>query len=330
MNEKPQEIILAVDGGGTATRSLAIDSTGRVRGEGRGGPSNHILAPMDVVRTSLRDAIRGALEASGLQSDTVRCLSLGTAGIGPGGLGKEPIEELAREIMPGAMVTATGDMVIAFHGAIMEGYGVVANAGTGSVVYGVSPSGAERQVGGWGHILGDEGSAYDIAVRGLRAGARHFDGRASFTALVDRMPEALDVSDYIQVAFKLYGANLSREEIAALARVVANAAKEGDTASQEILKTAGEELALAVAVAICELGMDETQTPVSYVGSVFDAGEWITRPFAEAVATRCPMARVAPPKFPAIIGAFVLGTREAGWKPDADMLAKIKNCLSAA
>ncbi|GAB4336617.1 MAG: N-acetylglucosamine kinase [Candidatus Abyssubacteria bacterium] len=324
-----KEVILAVDGGGTATRCLAIDHEGTVCGEGKGGPSNHILAPWDVVRQSLESALHGALSTGRLSLADVCCVSLGTAGIGPSGEGKEWIEDLVREIVPAPTICATGDMVIAFHGAIMESHGVIANAGTGSVVYGVSPSGASRQVGGWGHILGDEGSAYDIALRGLRAGARHFDGRAPFTTLVDRMPEALDVSDYIQLAFKIYGLNMARDELATLAKVVAAAARAGDAISRDILRRAGEELALAVLVAIRELGMDDMPLTVSYMGSVFDSGELIVRPFAEAVLMERPLARVLPPKFPAVIGAFILGAQRAGWHEMNRLLANIKRCLLA-
>jgi len=322
-----QNVILAIDGGGTSTRSLAIDSNGAVMGRGEGGPSNHILAPWDVVRASIEAAIHGACKEAGLKAGDVGCISLGTAGIGPNGEGKEVIEDLAREILPADKVMATGDMVIAFHGAVMGDFGVVVNAGTGSVVYGVSPRGASRQVGGWGHILGDEGSAYDIAVRALRAGARHFDGRGPFTTLVDRIPEALEVSDYIQVAFKIYGLNMSREEISVLARAVDEEAKKGDVISRQILRSAGEELALAVAVAIRELGMEEMTVPVSYIGSVFDSGERIVRPFAETIMMRYPRAVVLPPKFPAVIGAFVLGAKEIGWKISESLLMNIKKRL---
>lgn len=321
------EIILAVDGGGTTTRCLAIDTSGAIRGIGTGGPSNHILAPLEVVRASLEDAIRSALHTGNLTPSDVCCISLGTAGIGPNGEGKEIIEDLARKIVPADTITATGDMVIAFHGAIMGDHGVVANAGTGSVIYGVSPSGASRQVGGWGHVLGDEGSAYDIAIQGLRAGARHFDGRGPFTKLVDLIPHALDMSDYIQVALKIYGLNMPREDIAALARTVAEAARAGDPISLDILRRAGEELALGVTVAIRELGMEDLSVPVSYVGSVFDSGELILRPFAEAILLKYPHATVLPPKFPAVIGAFVIGAKEAGWTITPQMLMNIRKCL---
>lgn len=312
MSPKKVNLILAVDGGGTTTRCLAIDVEGNIRGEGHGGPSNHILSPMDVVEASIVEAVDAALKNARSSADDVVCVSLGTAGIGPNGEGKEVIEEIAQKLAPNAGITATGDMVIAFHGAIQGGSGVIANAGTGSVVYGVSPLGANRQVGGWGHILGDEGSAYDIAVKGLRAGARHFDGRGPFTSLVDRLPEALDVSDFIQVAFKMYGLNMSRTEIAGLAKTVAVAAHDGDAISRQILEYAAGELALAVFVAIRELGMETTTVPVSYTGSVFDSGELIVDAFTAALADACPQASVAPPRFSAVIGAFFLGASEIG------------------
>jgi len=327
MNDSMQKAILAVDGGGTSTRCLAIDSNGLILGAGEGGPSNHILAPWEVVRKSLDSAINAALKDASLKPDNIACISLGTAGIGSGGEGKEVIEDLAREILPADRITATGDMVIAFHGAIMEDCGVVAIAGTGSVIYAKSPAGAYRQVGGWGHILGDEGSAYDIAVKGLKAGARCVDGRGEFTKLIDTMPPALEVSDFIQIAFKIYGLNLSREEIAKLARIVAETAKAGDPVSQRILRSAGEELATGVDAAIRELGIQDMSLPVSYVGSVFDAGELIVGPFAEAVTIRCPRATALPPKFPAIIGAFILGARESGWPVSDEVLMNIKKCL---
>jgi N-acetylglucosamine kinase-like BadF-type ATPase len=327
MSDEANRIILAIDGGGTTTRCLAIDSDGVIRGSAEGGPSNHILNPWKTVQESIEHAIHGAREDASVEAEAVKCISLGTAGTGPDGLGKEPIEDLAREILPVEHIVATGDMVIAFHGAIMEDCGVVANAGTGSVIYGQSAAGAYRQVGGWGHVLGDEGSAHEIAVAGLRAAARCMDGRGESTDLVNVIPQALDVSDMIQVAFKVYGLNMSREEIAGLARVVAKAAEDGDVVSRKILRVAAEELALGVTVAIRELGLDIGRIPVSYIGSVFDSGEFVVRPFAEAVVMAYPQAAVLPPKFPAMIGAFILGAKKVGWCISAEMLMNIKESL---
>ena len=176
-------------------------------------------------------------------------------------------------------------------------------------------------------MLGDEGSAYDIAINGLRAAARFTDGRGEFTTLVDLIPPALDVSDMIQVAFKVYGLNMSREEIAALAKTVNEAAGKGDEVSRRILRDAAEELALAVIVAIRELSMEEQDLPVSYIGSVFDAGEPVIKPFAAAITSEYPRVSVLPPRFPAVIGAYILGAREAQWSVSGQTLTNIKDSL---
>jgi hypothetical protein len=84
---------------------------------------------------------------------------------------------------------------------------------------------------------------------------------------------------------------------------------------------------LGVIVAIRELGMEEIDLPVSYIGSVFDSGELIVRPFAEAIMAKCPRARVLPPKFPSVVGAFVLGAKEIGWPISGEMLMNIKKSL---
>jgi N-acetylglucosamine kinase len=327
MSDADSKAILAIDGGGTGTRCFAMDSTGTILGSGESGPSNHILSPWKVVRESIANSITTAIADASLTPQEVSCISLGTAGIGPGGEGKEIIEDLVHEILPAEIITATGDMVIAFHGAVMEDFGVVASAGTGSVVYAKSPAGAYRQVGGWGHIIGDEGSAYNIAVKGLQAGARCVDGRGEFTRLIDTIPPALDVSDYIQVALKIYGTGMPREEIARLAQTIADTARAGDRIALTIFRSAAEELATGVKTAIRELGMNDIGLPVSYVGSVFDAGELIVRPFAESIIMEHPRAKVLPPKFPAIIGAFLLGAQRAGWSVTASILMNIRKCL---
>ncbi|UCD57346.1 MAG: hypothetical protein JSV16_16320 [Candidatus Hydrogenedentota bacterium] len=108
---------------------------------------------------------------------------------------------------------------------------------------------------------------------------------------------------------------------------MAEAARKGDLISQQILHAAGEELALGVIVAIRELGMEEMSVPVSYIGSVFDSGELVVRPFAEAIGMKYPRSRVLPPKFPAVIGAFLLGAKEAGWHISRRLLMNVKRCL---
>ena len=66
-----REILIALDGGGSATRCAAFDPTGRLLAEADSGPSNHLAAARETVLGSLRDAIFGALERCGAHADDV-------------------------------------------------------------------------------------------------------------------------------------------------------------------------------------------------------------------------------------------------------------------
>jgi len=120
---------------------------------------------------------------------------------------------------------------------------------------------------------------------------------------------------------------MSRTELAALAKTVAAAARAGDEISRQILTHAAEELTLAVSVAIRELGMEEMPVPVSYVGSVFESGQLIIDSFSAALHKKYPLATVAPPEFPAVIGSFFLGAREAGWTVSEKVMNRIRKYI---
>src|SRR5688572_9409973 len=173
------EIILAVDGGGSRTRCLAIDKGGRIVGEGTSGPSNHLLVEPEIVAHSLKEAIdKARSEAGAAQFVSV---SAGLAGVDFDGEGAAEMETLLQSLgFPHAI--AVGDMVIAHAGALAGQPGVVALAGTGSSILAVDDSGKRVKVGGWGPIYGDEGSAYRIGQMALRAVARAFDGCGPVTS----------------------------------------------------------------------------------------------------------------------------------------------------
>ena len=299
-------IVLAIDAGGSSTRALLLRDDGAVLGHGRGGPGNHILSGWEVAQQSLRDAISQACAEANVTAASIRHASAGSAGVGPDGAGREIVEALLTELAPHARVSATGDMVAAFWGALRSDFGVVVAAGTGSVCYGRRSDGTSRQVGGWGHLMGDEGSAYDIAMRAWRAAARATDGRGPRTALCERIAATLGVTDMIGAALRLYGEPMARDAIARLATTVADTACSGDLVAQEILADAGRELGLAAVTALRVLDLAETASPVAYTGAVFDAGAPVVDAFREAVGTTAVRAQIVAAEFPPVIGAFKL------------------------
>jgi N-acetylglucosamine kinase-like BadF-type ATPase len=322
------DLILALDAGGSSTRSLMLRRDGTVLGSGRGGPGNHILSGWDTARASIAAAVAGACAVAEVCAGDVAVTVASSAGVGANGEGAEVVEALLRELMPAARVSAVGDMVAAFWGALNTDFGVVVAAGTGSVCYGRNRAGVSRQVGGWGQIMGDEGSAYDIAVRALRAGARATDGRGPQTALCERFSAALGVGDFIGVAIRVYGEPMPRDEIAKLATTVAETAAAGDAVARDILVKAGRELGLAAITALRALSLNSEPPPVAYTGAVFDAGAPLVDAFCTTISAACPAARIAPAEFPPIIGAFKLALRAAGAEFTPAIAARLRDSWS--
>lgn len=299
------EVILAIDGGGSRTRCLAVDQGGKVIGEAMSGPSNHLLVARSIVVRSLAEAIETSLSTAGLNRKDVVCLSAGLAGVDFDGTGAAEMEELFGGLGFERLVI-NGDMVIAHAGALEARAGVVALSGTGSCVLGIGVNGERVKVGGWGPIYGDEGSAYRIGEMSLRAAARAYDGRGPSTALLQTIPHALGVSDFAETVARVYVEGMEPREIATLSRVAYETAEAGDEVARDIFLRAGDELAESVSAALRQLEGDEML--VSYQGSVLESCGLLRQQFVEQLE-RNENVVVVPPKFEPVMGAYLLGCK---------------------
>jgi glucosamine kinase len=144
------------------------------------------------------------------------------------------------------------DVEAAFYEAFGEGPGILLVAGTGSVAWGRGPLGRTARVGGWGQLLGDEGSGYAIGLGALRAVARAEDGRGPPTSLRSALLEALSVTDV--GALVPWAAAASKAEVARLAPLVARAAEEGDSVADRLLADAALQLEGHVAAVLERTG----------------------------------------------------------------------------
>lgn len=313
------EVILAIDGGGSRTRCLAIDSQCRVVSQSETGPSNHLLIARDVVKRSLTEAINQTLESGGLDRADVVCISAGMAGVDFDGAGADKMETLLRE-MGFENLVLNGDMVIAHAGALGLQPGVIALAGTGSAILGIGADGQRVKVGGWGPVYGDEGSAYRIGQMALRAAARAYDGRGPATALTARLLQALGLVEFRETLWRVYVDGMEPREIAALSRVAHEVANGGDEVARAIFYLGGAELAESVEAAIRQLGLSQREVPVSYQGSVLESCALLRERFEETLRQHEPKCMVQPPRFEAVLGAYLLGRTAVGWAVDSKVL----------
>lgn len=246
--------IIGIDGGGTKTVGLLADGTEKIVARVESGPSNYHVVGAAKTKQVLGDLISELLTGVNAALEDCVAVCLGMAGLGRP-VDREVIGQLCAELGIRQKCILTHDAQIALIGGAGTREGVIVISGTGSIVYGINAHGAEARAGGWGHILGDEGSGYDIALRGLRAVVRASDARSARTELTGLMLEAIGLQHPNDLIRWVH--NASKDEVAGLATQVFVAASLGDSVAQQILRQAADELALASKVVIDRLGFNQ-------------------------------------------------------------------------
>lgn len=312
------DLLLAIDGGQTATKALVARSDGTVLGAGRGGPSDHfhIAGGMEKNRVAIHGAIRAALAAAGVGPERVASIALGLTGAPPGGPQQEVVREIVRELLDPRAIVVVPDYITNLAGASGGEPGVVLIAGGGAISYGVTADGREAISGGFGFLLGDEGSAFDIGRRATIAAARASDGRDEPTALQAIVQDEFGLTVMKEITRIVYKDGFSRDRLSLLAPKVAGAAQAGDAVATRIMATAGEELARTALATVRKLLAPGEAASVYLTGGVFGAGEVLLGPFRAALTAGWPAATAREPRFPPAVGGLILANRELGESMD--------------
>src|SRR5256886_300398 len=232
---------LGVDGGASKTAALVTDETGKSLGTGIAGPSNHLRVGIETAPRNIERAVNKAVVAADVATREIHWAYCGIAGADPPAHRQEVVDSLSI-FFPRGNFTVDNDARIALTGAIGFGGGVVVIAGTGSVAYGRNAEGAEARAGGWGPIIGDEGSGYGIAREGLAAILRAHDGRGPATKMTEILKERYDMKPEDLPPF-VYAQTTQTDDIARFGKLVIDAAQDDAAAAKEILDRAGRSLA---------------------------------------------------------------------------------------
>lgn len=312
-------LLLAVDGGGTKTHALVTDLQGKILARGLGPGSNVHNVGFDQSCKAVTTAIDGALmQVPGLRpaggGQSWRGAPIAAACFGLAGVdAPEDEAQVARwvrqqTIAERFLVVNDGELVLA--GGTPEGWGVALISGTGSVCLGRSSNGRTVRVGGWGPLLSDEGSGYEIASHALRAVARSVDGREQAPALVAAVLRHWSIRDPGALIRHVHAPTTAAADIAALAPVVAELAQGGDAVSRDILDRAARELADQVATVIERLKL--TRPPLALAGGMLRGAlrEAVVKHIGSAIAS---VQYVADPP----LGAVVLARRLLAAPPTA-------------
>jgi N-acetylmuramic acid 6-phosphate etherase len=299
--------MLGIDGGGTSTIALLArrgDQAGSdpvILGRSCAGPSN-LQAVGQAALPALDHAVREAFAAAGIPRQTVNSACLGLAGADRAG-DQKIIRHWAESVYLADRIEITNDVSLLLDAGTPEGWGIAVVAGTGSIAYGRTSNGRTARAGGWGYMLGDEGSGYALVLAGLQAVARAADGRGPATVLAELFLSRFNVRQPQELIPVVYRGGWDRAKLAALAPVILEAAAE-DNVAAKIIAEGAQALAAAVAAVIRQLGWENQSLPLALAGGVLLGNEgYRQRLLAELAGQQICLAEVTQVVEP-VVGAI--------------------------
>ena len=249
----------------------------------------------------------------------IKAICLGLAGVGRAA-DIEIVKALVQDLQNSKLLPITwalsasnivicNDALIALVGGIGDDVGVVVAAGTGSIVFGRNSQGNTKRVGGWGYILGDEGSAYKIAVAGMQAALKAYDGREMSTSLIEAFKQHFNQANIEDLIEVIYRRGWGVKEIAALAPIVDFAAASGDEIANNIIDEAVQDLVKATSTVIDAIFSFSSNCEIVTTGSVWQGRSKIHERFAACIVAKFPLVKVIFPRNEPAYGAALLALK---------------------
>ncbi len=290
---------LGLDAGGTKTTAALGDET-RVLARAVGGSIKPLRVSIEQAQENLSALLTEISRLSGIDLRQITASCVGTAG-----LRLPQTDGWMRQIIShcvGGAIEVCGDEEIALDAAFPGGPGVLVIAGTGSNILGRTSSGHRLTVGGWGPMLGDQGSGYWIGHQALRAAlrARDFQRRSPILDGVVAFWKVSELADVINVAHS--GADFSL-----LAPLVVECAEEGDPVAIEVLIRGGRMLGEDAAEAFRQVRALEPDLPmpsIAFIGGILDRVAFVRDAMTETIHLAAPAVKILPEAVDAVSGAL--------------------------
>jgi N-acetylglucosamine kinase len=298
--------VLGIDVGGTKTVCLLADDDERVIAEGREEGANLQGAGELALEKVLHSVMEATLEGAGVIPSSI-CLGIA-------GVDRAADEAVVRSIMSRigykARILIVNDALIALQAGVGHAAGIVIVSGTGSIAYGRNEAGEAARAGGWGYVLGDEGSGYWIGRLALRAVVRHADGRGRVTSLTPRLLAHFGVARATELIQKIYHEDLGPRSIAATAKYVQLARDEGDMVANGILNRAADELMTAATAVMTRLELAQRDFTFVLAGGMFHALPWLSNQMQLLLPALAPQSKVMRLNHEPALGAVRLAVAE--------------------
>lgn len=320
-------LFLGVDGGGTKTEFLLINDLGAVQGHILKESCHYKQTDFSNFEKVISEGIRELCQMAAIHLDEVTYACLGLPGYGEVKADEREMEKRVAQILGKVPHKIVNDSVVGWAGSLGTLPGVNMVAGTGSIAYGGDQKGNCARAGGWGHVCGDEGSAYWMGKKMIKAFAKQADGRSREKILYETLIKELGLkNDFDMISYVLDDLKENRRAIAQFSKMVSACAEKGDQDCRDILEEAAYEQFLAIRATLEKLDFTKTEAIyVSYSGGVFNAGSSILEPLEKYCKAYDSNIQLMAPRFSPIQGAVLLSVK---WSGRLELLETIKKNLN--
>ncbi|SES95553.1 N-acetylglucosamine kinase [Anaerobranca gottschalkii] len=300
--------VLGIDGGGSKTEAYAVDLKGKVLGVTVGESCNYYIIGLEKFIKNIRQLILQIASMTNLKIEDLVIISLGLAGVG-NSRDKELILSKLEELHLSCKYIVNSDAKISLFSGTGKLTGITVISGTGSIAFGINQQGKEFRAGGWGHILGDEGSGYDIGRKGIIAAIKNLEDRGDQTLLTKIFQEDLGITDFRELIPIIYNDSNNKKFIASLSQTVVKAAEMGDSVANKILIDAGKELSNLV-FSVIQRGFDgKFFGKVVVNGSILLKVDIVREAFTNLVKEKHEGIQVVFPQYSPALGAALLAIK---------------------
>lgn len=305
--------LIGIDGGGTKTDSAIADLSGKIIHHTAGKPSNFLVVGIEEAVENIFDLIEENLFKLEADFADVKQIVIGVAGAGreeDAFLLEKGFKDYAEmEGIHFKGVKVLSDAHIALEGAFPDSTGCILIAGTGSILFGKDGKGVIHRVGGFGRLIGDEGSGYSIGRKALNAVSKASDGRGEETLISELLNAKMNSGSANKIISQVYKEKL---DVASVAKIVIAAAEEGDAIAENILDEEADELVLHIKSLLNKIELNKLE--VAFSGSLIDNNNFYSDLLKQKIRHTLPNVKVIKPAAPPVSGAILFAKRLADEK----------------
>ncbi len=308
-------LVIGMDGGATKTAALLSDLDGVVLAEETGSASNPQVVGPEESADVIVSLVEKLCSKASCSTNQVLVVVAGLAGAGREGdkvrVKTATLAEAKKRRVAIGTVIIESDGRIALEGAFKGRPGIILIAGTGSFALAKDHKGGIHRAGGWGRVVGDEGSGFVIGRDGLNAVAKHIDGRGKTTLLTKLIGEKLGLSNQEKIINGVYRENF---DVATVAPLVIQAAEAKDIECARILNRATFELSEHVRTLVNKIeesSRSRSKISLALIGSLISHANIYQKILKQKVTFSLPQVTIIAPEAPPAYGAVLLSIRSA-------------------